>query len=201
MPKTNHRPDQPRMNERIRISPVKVIDAEGKMLGDMETAAALQLAVEAGLDLVEVAPDTRPPVCRIMDYGKARFQKQKRAGGAKTHRVQLKTIRLRAKTGQHDIDVKIGQARRFLIRGDKVKLVVIFRGRENAHHDRGREMLTEILKSLDDMSTIEQFPHMESGRMMSAMIKPRPGLQRSLKDRESHREEPDESESVTAAAE
>ncbi|MEZ6068325.1 MAG: translation initiation factor IF-3 [Planctomycetaceae bacterium] len=181
-PATQQRQDQPRMNERIRLSPVKVVGEDGEMLGEMETAAALQLARDAGLDLVEVAPDVRPPICRIMDYGKMQFQRQKRSGGAKAHRTQLKTIRLRAKTGQHDIDVKIGRARRFLLRGDKVKFVVIFRGRENAHHDRGRDMLNDILKTIDEMIVIEQTPRMESGRMMSAIVKPRPGLKGTIKD-------------------
>lgn len=167
------------MNERIRITPVKVVGADGEMLGDMETPQALALAREAGLDLVEVAPDARPPVCRIMDYGKVRYQRQKRSGGAKTHRTQLKQLRLRAKTGQHDIDVKVERARRFLARGDKVKLNVIFRGRENAHHDRGREMLQQVLHTLDDVAVVEQSPRMESGRMMSALIKPRSAPQRS----------------------
>lgn len=163
------------MNERIRITPVKVVSADGEMLGDMDTAAALQLARDAGLDLVEVAPDARPPVCRIMDYGKVRYQRQKRSGGSHQHRTQLKQLRLRAKTGQHDIDVKVERARKFLSRGDKVKLNVIFRGRENAHHDRGREMLQQVIATLDDVATVEQSPRMESGRMMSALVKPRAG--------------------------
>lgn len=169
------------MNERIRISPIKVVGADGSMLGEMETAAALQLAIESGLDLVEVSAEARPPICRIMDYGKARFQKQKKSSGAKPHRVQLKEIRLRAKTGAHDIEVKVAQTRRFLCRGDRVKLTVVFRGRENAHHDRGRDMLTEVLKTLDDMAIVEQSPRMDSGRSMSALIKPKPGLSRIVK--------------------
>lgn len=163
------------MNERIRITPIKVISADGEMLGDMETDKALELARESGLDLVEVAPDVRPPVCRIMDFGKARYQKQKRANSGHTHRPQLKQLRLRAKTGQHDIDVKVARARDFLARGDKVKLNVMFRGRENAHHDRGREMLQEIILSLEDVAAVEQSPRMESGRMMSMLIKPLSG--------------------------
>ncbi len=143
------------------------------MLGEMDTAQALLLARQSALDLVEVAPDARPPVCRIMDYGKVRYQRQKRSSGGRAHRPQLKQLRLRAKTGQHDIDVKVHRARQFLARGDKVKLNVIFRGRENAHHDRGRILLEQVLQSLDDVALVEQSPRMESGRMMSALLKPR----------------------------
>lgn len=160
------------MNERIRISPVKVVSADGEMLGEMETDQALAIARENGLDLVEVAPDVRPPICRIMDYGKVRYQRQKRSGGSHQHRTQLKQIRLRAKTGQHDIEVKVERSRKFLQRGDKVKINVMFRGRENAHHDRGRELLQQFIAALEDVAIVEQPPKMESGRMMSALIKP-----------------------------
>jgi len=160
------------MNDRIRITPIRVVNADGEMLGEMETEAALSLAQDQGLDLVEVSPDARPPVCRIMNYGKVIYERQKKSGGSKQHKTQLKQLRLRAKTGQHDIDVKVNKARQFLGRGDKVKINVMFRGRENAHHDRGREMLEEIVKNLEDIATVEQPPKMESGRMMSAMLAP-----------------------------
>ena len=161
------------MNERIRISPVRVVNADCEMLGEMETEKALALALDQGLDLVEVSPDARPPVCRIMNYGKVVYERQKKtSSGAKHHKTQLKQLRLRAKTGQHDIEVKINKAREFLGRRDKVKINVMFRGRENAHHDRGREMLDEIVKSLEDVATVEQSPRMESGRMMSVLLAP-----------------------------
>ena len=160
------------MNDRIRISPIRVVNADGEMLGEMETEKALSIAQEQGLDLVEVSPDARPPVCRIMDYGKVIYQRQKKTSGSKQHKTQLKQLRLRAKTGQHDIDVKVNKAREFLGRRDKVKINVMFRGRENAHHDRGREMLDEIVKSLEDCATVEQPPKMESGRMMSVLLAP-----------------------------
>lgn len=161
------------MNDRIRISPVRVVTDDGEMLGEMDTDDARNLAREAGLDLVEVSPTARPPVCRIMDYGKAKYEKQKKQRNAsKSHQVQLKQIRLRAKTGQHDIEVKINKARQFLGRKDKVKINVLFRGRENAHHDRGREMLNEIIKGLEDVATIESHPKMEGGRAMSCVLAP-----------------------------
>jgi translation initiation factor IF-3 len=129
--------DGPRMNDRIRISPIRVVDDEGNMLGEMDTDRARELAREAGLDLVEVSPEARPPVCRIMDYGKVQYEKHKKQkAGTKQHQTQLKQIRLRAKTGSHDIEVKIRKAREFLAKKDKVKINVLFRGRENAHHAR-----------------------------------------------------------------
>lgn len=160
------------MNDRIRISPIRVVNSDGEMLGEMETEAALQISQEQGLDLVEVSPEARPPVCRIMNYGKVLYERQKKTGGGKQHKTQLKQLRLRAKTGQHDIDVKVNKAREFLSRRDKVKINVMFRGRENAHHDRGREMLEDIIKSLEDIASVEQPPRMESGRMMSVLLSP-----------------------------
>ncbi len=160
------------MNDRIRISPVQVVSHDGKMLGEMATSEAMRLAVDAGLDLVEVSSDARPPVCRIMDFGKVQYERQKKQGGGAKHRVQLKQIRLRAKTGQHDIDFKIRKAREFLQHKHKVKINVLFRGRENAHHDRGRELLVEVVKTLDDIATVEQPVKMEGGRMMSVLLTP-----------------------------
>lgn len=151
---------------------MRVVSSSGEMLGEMDTADALKLAMDEGLDLVEVGPDSRPPVCRIMNYGKVIYEKQKKTSGPKQHKTQLKQLRLRAKTGQHDIDFKVKQARDFLKRKDKVKINVMFRGRENAHHERGEEMLTEIIKCLEDVATVEQMPKMESGRMMSVLFTP-----------------------------
>ncbi|WP_437190912.1 translation initiation factor IF-3 [Planctomicrobium sp. SH527] len=160
------------MNERIRISPVRVVNAEGEMLGVIETAAALQMAQDVGLDLVEVSPDSKPPVCRIMDFGKAQYEKHRKSAGPKQHKSQLKQIRLGPKTGQHDIHVKVEKAREFLSRKDKVKVNVVFRGRENAHHDRGRDLLQEIINQLGDAAVIEQPPRMEGARAMSMLLMP-----------------------------
>jgi translation initiation factor IF-3 len=153
---------------------VRVVDHEGKMLGVIPTSDALRQALEIGLDLVEVAPNERPPVCRIMDYGKFKYeQKKKHSNSAKQHQVQLKEIRLRPKTGEHDIDFKIKQAREFLSHKDKVKLNIIFRGRENAHHDRGREILAGIIDQLQDVAKIEKPPGLEGGRNMTAVLAPK----------------------------
>jgi len=162
------------VNEQIRISPVRVVNHDGEMLGIIPTSEAQKLALEAGLDLVEVAPNVRPPVCRVMDYGKFKYeQKKKQAKNTRQHQVQIKEIRLRPKTGQHDVDFKVKQARSFLDDGDKVKITVIFRGRENAHHDRGRELLTEVVAALEDISKVEKAPGMDSGRTMSAVVAPK----------------------------
>lgn len=162
-----------RVNDQIRISPVRVVNDEGEMLGIIPTEEAKRIADEAGLDLVEVAPNERPPVCRIMDYGKFKYDQQKRRkDAAKTHHVQVKEIRLRPKTGEHDIDFKVKRARGFLEHKDKVKVNVIFRGREHAHHDRGREILDSIIESLQDVAKVEKPPAMEGGRMMSMVLAP-----------------------------
>lgn len=153
---------------------MRVVDQNGQMLGVIPTPDALRTAFDAGLDLVEVAPNERPPVCRIMDYGKFKYeQKKKHSSASKPHQVQLKEIRLRPKTGDHDIDFKVKQARDFLVHKDKVKLNVIFKGRENAHHDRGREMLAEIITALQDVSKIEKPPGLEGGRNMTAVLAPK----------------------------
>jgi len=163
-----------RINEQIRLTPIRVVDQNGQMLGVIPTAEAMQLARDAGLDLVEVAPNERPPVCRILNFGKFKYeQKKKNQKGAKSHQTQLKEIRLRPKTGDHDIEFKMKQAREFLGEKDKVKLNVMFRGRENAHHDRGREMLLAIIAALQDIAKVEKSPSMEGGRNMTAVLSPK----------------------------
>jgi translation initiation factor IF-3 len=162
-----------RINEQIRISPVRVVGLTGGLLGPMPTSEALQMARDAGLDLVEVAADERPPVCRIMDYGKFKYeQKKKQAKNSKTHQVQVKEIRLRPKTGEHDVEFKVKQARGFLTERDKVKVTIMFKGREMAHVDRGREMIMGVISSLEDISKVEKPPSME-GRNMTVVLTPK----------------------------
>ncbi|MEX0703989.1 MAG: translation initiation factor IF-3 [Planctomycetales bacterium] len=161
------------MNEQIRISPIRVVDENGEMLGVVPTSEALARALEAGLDLVEVAPTERPPVCRIMDYGKFKYEQKKRREGNKPHQMQVKEIRLRPKTGEHDIEFKMKRARDFLAGKDKVKINVLFRGREHAHHERGREILDGIIANLEDVAKVEKPPSMDGGRMMSAILAPK----------------------------
>jgi translation initiation factor IF-3 len=162
-----------RVNEQIRISPVRLIGAEGEMLGVVPTAEALSRAREANLDLVEVAPTERPPVCKIMDFGKFKFtQKQKAKDKTKTHHQKLKEIRLRPKTDDHDVETKIGQARRFLEHKDKVLVYVLYRGRELQHVEEGRRILDTMLAKLLDLAKVEKNPSME-GKRMSMMLAPK----------------------------
>jgi translation initiation factor IF-3 len=161
-----------RVNEQIRISPVRLINAEGVAVGVLPTGKALETAHEAGLDLVEVAPNERPPVCRIMDYGKFKYQQKKRTSKQKQHQVQTKEIRVRPKTGDHDIEVKVKRAREFLEHKDKVQVNVLFRGRELAHIDEGRRVMDEVLQALEDVAKVEKNPSME-GKRMTAIVAPR----------------------------
>jgi len=151
-----------------------VIDAEGEQAGVMSIAAALSLAGEEGLDLVEIAPNGEPPVCRIMDYGKFRFEQQKKSQSAKKKQkqVQVKEVKFRPGTEIADYQVKMRNVRRFLDEGDKVKITLRFRGREMAHQELGAAMLKRVEADLADEITVEQYPRME-GRQMVMMISPR----------------------------
>ncbi|MCE9552864.1 MAG: translation initiation factor IF-3 [Planctomycetes bacterium] len=163
-----------RINEQIRISPIRVIDAEGNQLGIITTDEAMAIARAAELDLVEVAPTERPPVCRIMDFGKHKYRQKKRDHKHKTHahHGRLKEIRVRPKTGQHDIDFKIKHAREFLQHRDKVTVSVIFRGRELAHIDEGRKVLEQFVQSLADISKPES-PPSQQGRRIVCILSPK----------------------------
>ncbi|XZE46956.1 translation initiation factor IF-3 [Pirellulaceae bacterium SH467] len=162
---------QTRVNNQIRISPVRVIGPDGTQYGVIPTDEALNRARDAGLDLVEVAPNEKPPVCRIMDFGKYKYEKSKKAGG-KTHQTKTKEIRLRPKTGDHDVETKIRQAIGFLKHKDKVQVSVIFRGREMAHVDEGRRVMESVLQELAEYSKIEQ-PPLQQGKKMIAMVAPK----------------------------
>ncbi len=158
--------DQYRVNEQIRISPVRVIDEKGEQVGVLPTKDALTKAREAGLDLVEVAPDAKPPVCRIMDYGKFRYERSKKSHKNKAHQTKLKEIRLRPKTGQHDIDFKVKQAIGFLEHKDKVQVTVMFRGREMAHIEEGRKVMEGIIQRLREHGKIETEPNQQARKMI-----------------------------------
>ena len=166
-------PDRgPRINEQIRISPVRLIGAEGEQLGLVPTSQALERARAAGLDLVEVAADERPPVCKILDYGKMRFtNSQKGAKAGKVRQQKLKELRLRPRTGDHDVDTKAAQARKFLEHNDKVQITVMFRGREMQHVEEGRRVLDGIVQKLADVGKVERPPAMD-GKRMTAMLMP-----------------------------
>ncbi len=167
------RESQQRVNEQIRISPVRLIGAGGEQVGVVPTSQALEMAKEANLDLVEVAPTERPPVCKIMDFGKFKFlQKQKAKDKTKTHHQKLKEIRLRPKTGEHDIDTKVNQARKFLEHKDRVLVYVVFKGRELQHIEEGKRILGGVLEKLGDVAKVEKSPSME-GKRMSTMLAPK----------------------------
>lgn len=165
--------DRLRINRRINAREVRLIDEEGTQVGIVSTREAMAMAEERGLDLVEVAPNAIPPVCRIMDYGKFRYEQTKKEREARKNQkqVELKQIRLEPKTDDHDLDVKAKQARRFLMDGDKVKFNLRFRGREIFHPEIGREILEQMSERLNDIAVIEQRPLME-GRVLSLLLAP-----------------------------
>jgi translation initiation factor IF-3 len=160
-----------RVNEQIRISPVRAIGSGGEQLGILPVDQALAKAREVGLDLVEVAPNERPPVCRIMDFGKYKYEKKKKSHQT-THQTKTKEIRLRPKTGDHDIDFKIKQAKGFLEHKDKVQVSVIFRGRELAHIDEGRKVMDRVVQELLEVGKLEA-PPMNQGKRMICTLMPK----------------------------
>jgi len=161
-----------RINEQIRISPVRLIGVNGEQLGVVPTTQAMEMAREAQLDLVEVAANERPPVCKIMDFGKFRYQQSRKTNKTKQHQPKLKEIRVRPKTGEHDVDVKVSQARKFLEHKDKVLVNVLFRGRELQHIEEGQRIIQAMLEKLADVAKVEKAPSME-GRRMTAMLAPK----------------------------
>ncbi len=146
-----------------------MIGADGEQLGVMTPEEALVIAREGGLDLVEVAATSRPPVCRIMDYGKFKYEQKKKSASKKSHSATLKEVKLRPGTDQHDLNFKLNNARKFLMEGDKVKVTVMFRGREMVHTYRGREQLKNVFEQLDGIAKMESSPRME-GRFMSMIL-------------------------------
>ena len=182
------------MNERIQDAEIRVIGSEGEQLGVMSAEVALAQAVELGLDLVEVAPGSRPPVCRIMDYGRYKYEQKKKQGKAKGHAASLKEIKLRPRTDDHDLDTKLKKARSFLIEGDKVKVTVMYRGREMVHRGLGRVQLDRVVEMLGNLATVENPPRME-GRFLSMILVPnREGVA------EAKRKEKDDAKAEAAAA-
>jgi translation initiation factor IF-3 len=164
-----------RVNERIRVPQVRVIGDDGQQVGVLATREALAMAQSRGLDLVEVSPTARPPVCRIMDYGKFKYEQNRRARKAKKkqHQMQLKEIKMRPKIDDHDYDFKMNHARQFLLGRDKVKFTITFRGREIAHMDIGQVLIRRIIAELTEVSTVESAPRAE-GRSLTTVLMPKP---------------------------
>jgi len=158
----------PRVNDRIRVPQVRLISHTGEQLGVVDTSHAMSLAQEAGLDLVEVSPDSRPPVCKILDYGKQKYEakRKKRLAQKKQHQVITKEVRLRPKTGEHDFQVKLKHAKRFIGKGCKVQVNILFRGRERMHSDIARDHCKRIAAELADIAKVEVQPKMDGYRMI-----------------------------------
>ena len=170
----NARVPQVRVNYRIRVSEVRVIGEDGKMMGVLPTRQAQGLASQAGLDLVEINPKAVPPVCKIMDYGKFKYEKKKKEREAKKHQtvIELKEVKFRPNTDAHDIQVKTRNIKRFLEDKNKAKLTVRFRGREMAHKDIGRKLLMRVAESVSELGVVTQQPR-EEGRVMTMIISPK----------------------------
>ena len=169
--------DPTRINERIRVNEVRLVDEDGSQIGVIKTDEALRMATERDLDLVEVAPDSRPPVARLLDYSKYKYEQEQKAKAARKHQqqVNVREIKLRPKIADHDYATKRGHVERFLNHGDKVKVTIMFRGREQAHPERGRALLERLYTDLGELAVIESNPQQE-GRNMHMMVAPSPAV-------------------------
>jgi translation initiation factor IF-3 len=165
--------DDHRINEMIRVPQVRLIDEKGGQVGVVATREALRMAQDVNLDLMEVAPNAKPPVCKICDYGKFKYEKKKKEHAARKKQtvIKVKEIQLRPNTDTHDLDYKFKNARKFLEDGDKVKVTMMFRGRQMAHQDIGRAVMDDVVKKLEDCATLEARPKLE-GRKMIMVLSP-----------------------------
>lgn len=168
--------DEHRLNERIRVPQVRLIDDEGNQVGVVPTEQALQMARNKGLDLMEISPNSKPPVCKILDYGKFKYEKKKKEHAAKKKQtvVKVKEVQFRPRTDQHDLDFKFNNARSFLEEGAKVKVNMLFRGREVAYSRNGYEVMNKLAESVQDIAQVEAPPKME-GRKMIMILAPLAG--------------------------
>ena len=164
----------PRVNDQIEAPEVRVVDADGEMVGVLPVAEGIEMADEVGLDLVEVSPNAEPPVCKILDYGKYKYEEQKKANEArkKQKTIDVKEIKMRPGIDEHDYQVKMRSVRRFLDGGDKVKMTIRFRGREMGHQELGMKVLDRVREEVDELAKVEQFPKTE-GRLMTMVIAPK----------------------------
>ncbi|WP_417271260.1 translation initiation factor IF-3 [Celeribacter sp.] len=165
----------PRINDNIRAPEIRLIGAEGENVGVVTPQRALEMAAEVDLDLVEISPNATPPVCKIMDYGKFKYEQQKRESEARKNQkiIEIKEVKFRPNTDTHDYGVKMRNVMKFLENGDKVKITMRFRGREMAHQDLGRNLLERVAEDTKEIGKIENMPKME-GRQMIMMIGPLP---------------------------
>lgn len=165
---------EPRLNDQITVRECRLINFDGEQLGIYPTSQAQRIADDEGLDLVEIAPNATPPVCRIMDYGKFKYEQQKKKQEAKKRQsvVQIKEIKVRPKTDDHDYETKLRHIRRFLEDGDRCKVTVFFRGREIVHKDRGVSILERVVQDLADVAKVDQEPRAE-GRTLQMLLVPK----------------------------
>ncbi|MEO9820591.1 MAG: translation initiation factor IF-3 [Paracoccaceae bacterium] len=165
----------PRVNDRIRSNEIRLIGADGENVGVVTPTRAMEMAFEAGLDLVEISPNANPPVCKIMDFGKFKYEQQKRESEARKKQkiIEIKEVKFRPNTDTNDYDVKMRNVFKFLENGDKVKVTLRFRGREMAHQELGRQLLHRVADDIKDLGKVENMPKME-GRQMIMMIGPLP---------------------------
>jgi translation initiation factor IF-3 len=183
------RADDTRINNEIRVARVRVISNDGEPLGILPVGDALIKAMTAGLDLVEISPSADPPVCKIMDYGKFKYEKAKKAKEAKKkqHVMHLKEIKLHPKTDEHDFNFKMDHARKFLIKGDRVKITIVFRGREITHIDFGARMLEKAKNVIIDLSQIEMNSKMEGRNLISIFVPDKAKIKDFLRKQETER--------------
>ena len=165
--------DSTRVNERIRVAEVRLVGDDGEQIGVLKRDDALEYARERDLDLVEVAADAKPPVCRVLDYSKYKYEQEQKAKAARKHQQQIniREIKLRPKIADHDYMTKKGHVERFLRGGDKVKVTIMFRGREQAYPDRGRALLRRLFDDLGEIAVVEQEP-LQEGRNMHMLVAP-----------------------------
>ncbi|PIE11520.1 MAG: translation initiation factor IF-3 [Rhodobacterales bacterium] len=163
----------PRVNDRIRVPEIRLIGADGENVGVVTPQRGMALAEEAGLDLVEISPNATPPVCKIMDFGKFKYEQQKRESEARRKQttIEVKEVKFRPNTDTHDYDVKMKNVVKFLEKGNKVKVTLRFRGREMAHQNLGRELLERVSEDVEGLGKVDSMPKME-GRQMVMMISP-----------------------------
>jgi translation initiation factor IF-3 len=195
--------DNTRINDRIRVKEVRLIGDDGSQVGVLPIEEALKYAQERDLDLVEVAGDARPPVCRVLDYSKYKYEQAQKAKSAKKHQTQItiREIKLRPKIATHDYDTKKGHVTRFLKHADKVKVTIMFRGREREHPERGRDLLMKLAEEVKELGTIEQHP-LQEGRNMTMVLGPtKEAIKQHSDDVAKHEEESKKAKRERKAAE
>jgi translation initiation factor IF-3 len=175
--------DLTRINDRIRVPEVRLVGEDGKQIGVVKTSEALAYAQDRDLDLVEVAPDARPPVCRVLDYSKYKYEQAQKQKAARKHQQQItiREIKFRPKIAQNDYDTKKGHVRRFLLGKDRVKVTIMFRGREVTHPERGTALLEKLADELSEIAVVEQHP-IQDGRNMTMMLAPSKAVLSGEKD-------------------